>query len=186
MTVTYFKRYRMQIDLNSIDDVEFEQHDRYDFLPWKSSLVADHAQAKYLSFCNELDSHVFPCLGDLVGCRQLMREISCRKGFVPEATWLLVYRDRFNNHVENCGTVQGIRESLSEGSIQNLGIVPEHRGYGLGTALLIHSLAGFRRLGIERVRLEVTAHNEGALKLYRQLGFATTKIVFKSIDLAYQ
>ncbi len=185
MTVTYFKRYRMQIDLRSVIPFSIREYDRYQFLPWSSNLLQDHAQAKYLSFCDELDAHVFPCLGNAEGCHNLMREISCRRGFIPEATWLLVFHDPFTDQLENCGTVQGIRESLTHGSIQNLGIVAEHRGYGLGTALLKHALLGFQHIGLEQVKLEVTAHNEGALKLYHRLGFEIVKTVYKSIDMAY-
>ncbi len=185
MSVTWFKRYRMQIDLKRAVPLEIMQHDRYQFLPWNIDLIAEHAEAKYLSFCDELDAHVFPCLGNVDACHKLMTEISCRQGFVPQATWLLVFTDPFSGHSENCGTVQGIRENLREGSIQNLGIAPEHRGFGLGTSLLIHALKGFQRAGIQHVNLEVTAHNEGALKLYKRLGFSIRKIVYKSIDLAY-
>lgn len=185
MSVTWFKRFRMTIDLHRSVPMEILPHDRYQFLPWNSNLIAEHAEAKYLSFCNELDAHVFPCLGNVDACRKLMTEISCRQGFVPQATWLLVFIDPFCGDSENCGTVQGIRDSLREGSIQNLGIAPEHRGFGLGTMLLSHALNGFQQAGIQRVNLEVTAHNEGALKLYERLGFSITKIVYKSIELAY-
>ncbi len=186
MSVTWFKRYRMQIELGSVLVPEAPTHDRYEFLPWHANLVGDHATAKYCSFRDELDSHVFPCLGNADGCRKLMKEIFGRKGFVPEATWLLKFTDPFNGHSENCGTVQGICDEQQTGSIQNLGIVPAHRGFGLGSTLLSYSLQGFRSAGIERVNLEVTAHNESALNLYRRLGFTIKKIVYKSIDLAYQ
>jgi ribosomal protein S18 acetylase RimI-like enzyme len=33
--------------------------------------------------------------------------------------------------------------------------------------------------------LEVTAENEGAIRLYRRLGFATVKTVFKVAEAAY-
>ena len=83
MPVVFFKRYRMQFDLRDtqFDDVEvaagFELH------KWDKCLLPAHAEAKFRSFRNELDSNVFPCLGEPDGCLRLMKEISCRQGFVP-------------------------------------------------------------------------------------------------------
>ena len=51
-------------------------------------LLADHAEAKYQSFRDEIDADVFNCLGELDGCQRLMEEISLKDGFLPEATWL--------------------------------------------------------------------------------------------------
>jgi ribosomal protein S18 acetylase RimI-like enzyme len=35
------------------------------------------------------------------------------------------------------------------------------------------------------VYLEVTAQNDGAVKLYNRLGFRRTKTLFKAVELAY-
>lgn len=185
MTITYFKRYKMQIDLRSVQDWKQREVDGYRFLSWDAKLLDQHAEAKYRSFCGELDSHVFPCLGKLDGCVKLMTEISCRNGFVPEATWLVIHGTEFHPTAKSCGTVQGIREDKLHGSIQNLGIVPDHRGAGVGSELLVRSLHGFRSVGIESVSLEVTAQNENALKLYQRLGFEVSEIVYKYADLTY-
>ena len=50
---------------------------------------------------------------------------------------------------------------------------------------MLQALAGFRQAGLTRVYLEVTADNEGAIRLYRRLGFATVKTVFKAVEVAY-
>jgi ribosomal protein S18 acetylase RimI-like enzyme len=71
------------------------------------------------------------------------------------------------------------------GAIQNLGILPAHRGRGLGARLLLRALEGFRLAGLSRVHLEVTAENQGAIRLYRRLGFITVKTVFKVAEVAY-
>jgi hypothetical protein len=46
-------------------------------------------------------------------------------------------------------------------------------------------LGGFRQAGISRVYLEVTAQNEGAIRLYRRLGFVTVKTVYKAVEPVY-
>jgi mycothiol synthase len=151
-------------------------------VPWEPSLLEAFAQAKYLSFHEEIDASVFPCLGELAGCRRLMSEIAQRPGFLPEATWLAVYQSADRPQPDYCGTIQGIRGQNGVGSIQNLGIAPAHRGAGLGTSLLFRSLEGFRQAGLRRVSLEVTAQNEGAIRLYRRLSFSIVKTVFKSVE----
>ncbi|MBN2477168.1 MAG: GNAT family N-acetyltransferase [Pirellulales bacterium] len=185
MDLVYFKRYRMEIDLASRDFSGRELPEGYHFWPWDPSLLEAYAQAKYHSFRDEIDANVFPCLGELAGCRRLMTEISRKPGFLLEATWLAVHQPAEASRPEYCGTVQGIRTQSGLGSIQNLGITPEHRDMGLGTSLLFQALEGFRRCGLGCVYLEVTAQNEAAIRLYRRLGFTTVKTVFKTVEVAY-
>ena len=185
MTVTYFKRYRMQFDLREGCLENQPLAAGYALVPWSIEVLEAHANAKFRSFREELDANVFPCLGDAEGCLRLMKEISCRQGFISKATWLVTYQNPDTGIVENCGTVQGIREQPDVGSIQNLGIAPTHRGKGLGSALLSRALQGFNSAGIQFVTLEVTAQNYGAVRLYHRMGFRTLRTVFKSIDVAY-
>ena len=185
MGLTYFKRYRMEIGLTGRDFSRPAVPAGYRLLPWSQSLVEAHAEVKHLSFRDEIDANVFPCFNELSGCQRLMNEISGKAGFLPEATWLAVATDRFGDEEEYCGTVQGIRARTGMGALQNLGITPEHRSRRLGTSLLFRSLEGFRRAGLTRVYLEVTADNEGAIRLYRRLGFSVAKTVFKAAEVAY-
>jgi ribosomal protein S18 acetylase RimI-like enzyme len=200
MSVTYFKRYRMELDLARPRagggwDRDADVHpaallasplpDNYFFIGWDPVLLDAHIEAKYRSFCLEIDAHVFPCLGEREGCRRLMWEITHRDGFIPEATWLIGYRPVGRREAEYCGTVQGLRDRHGLGSVQNLGVTPEHRGRGLGTHLLAAALAGFHRHRLRRACLEVTAQNEGALRLYQRLGFRKTRTVYKAVEVAY-
>ncbi len=184
MDLMYFKRYRMEIALAGRDLAPRRASEGYRFEKWNPDLLEAFAEAKYLSFRGEIDANVFPCLGEFDGCRRLMQEIVRKPGFLPETTWLLTYGG-LSRRPEVCGTVQGIRDVGGLGAIQNLGIAPEHRNGGLGTILLFYALQGFRRAGIGRVYLEVTAQNEGALRLYRRLGFVTVKTVYKAVEHVY-
>ena len=114
-------------------------------------------------------------LGSTFGCRGLMTEISRRRAFIPESTWLVV------GPSGPCGTVQALRDRGVFGGIQNVGIVPEARGLGLGNALLLQSLQGMVRSGLGRGVLEVTAQNEPAIRLYQRLGFRRAKVVYKAV-----
>jgi ribosomal protein S18 acetylase RimI-like enzyme len=184
MGLTYFKRYRMEIDLPGRDLSTARLPAGYEFVAWHESLVGLHAQIKYESFRDEIDANVFPCLGEHHGCQRLMTEIARKPGFLPQATWLVAYRND-DDELEHCGTIQGIKDPVGMGAIQNLGITPTHRDRGVGTCLLVKALDGFRRSGIARVHLEVTAENQGAIRLYHRLGFVTVKTVFKMAEVAY-
>jgi len=182
--LTYFKRFRMEIDLGRDFLVDLLP-EGYRLAPWRPELLAAHAEAKYMSFRNGIDSTVFPCLGDHEGCLRLMREISQKEGFLPEATWLAVHSSVDAPGVyEYCGTIQGIRDRAGLGAIQNLGVTPDHRGLGLARALLLAALSGFRAAGLNRAYLEVTAQNENAIRLYRHVGFHKVRTVYKAIEAA--
>jgi ribosomal protein S18 acetylase RimI-like enzyme len=183
MGLTYFKRFRMELDLRGRDFSAVQFPDECSPVPWDNSLLEAHAEVKYHSFRSEIDSNVFPCLGEYSGCVRLMEEIAAKPGFLPGATWLAV---SFNNEVSTfCGTVQGVIDRNGMGSIQNLGIVPQQRGRGLGTALMMKALAGFQQAGLRRAFLEVTAQNSGAVRLYKRLGFARARTVYKVSEVAY-
>jgi GNAT superfamily N-acetyltransferase len=182
MDIAYFKRYRMEISLSgrALDPTPVPEH--YSFLPWDGALLDAFARAKYLGFRNEIDTEVFPCLAEFEGCRRLMADIASRPGFVPAATWLAMRLPDGDARPQYCGTVQGVRDRHGVGAIQNLGVAHEHRRRGLGESLVLHALRGFRRSGVGRVMLEVTAENDQAIRLYRRLGFSAVKVVYKAVE----
>jgi ribosomal protein S18 acetylase RimI-like enzyme len=174
-SVSYFKRFKMEIDLYDAPSWPVLPQG-YSWVPWDSSLLDAHAEVMFAAFQGEIDALVFPNLGDRKGCESLMTEICQRPGFVREATWLIASPAGY------CGTVQGLRERTGLGAIQNLGVSPAHRGRGLGTALLLQALHGFRRAGLGRGFLEVTAQNGAAVGLYHRLGFRRKKTVYKAVQ----
>ena len=213
MNLRYVKRYRMEVDLRRWQPPRIELPVDYRLVAWHSSLVQAHAEVKYQSFRGEIDSQVFPCLGELDGCLRLMSEIEAKDGFLPEATWLAEYISADLSGGENwqssdeyggsrsdcgwsrggygwsrggyCGTIQAVRTQKNKASIQNIGVEPVHRGRGIGTAMILAALLGLHHLGIQRACLEVTAENEGAVRLYRELGFRTARTLYKAVELAY-
>jgi hypothetical protein len=182
MDSTYFKRYRMEVDLAS------PRHPAalppgYRLVPWSETVLDVHARTKYRSFRDEIDALVFPCLGSHDGCRRLMREIRNKPGFLPNATWLIAHGTAPES-LQWCGTIQGVAERGGAGMVQNIGVVPGHRGLGLGSCLIERCLAGFRMHGLRRVTLEVTAENARAVRLYQRLGFRRIRTVYKVVDEA--
>jgi ribosomal protein S18 acetylase RimI-like enzyme len=55
--------------------------------------------------------------------------------------------------------------------IVGIGLLPEYRTRGLGRKLLEHALEAAFAFGLLRIELTVVAANEGAVKLYKSLGF---------------
>jgi len=175
MAITYYKRFRMEIDPDGrlappVLPAPFS------WTPWDEALLDLHAEVKYLSFRGEIDAQVFPCLGDRFGCQRLMREIRRKPGFLPSACWLVAAPEGY------CGAIQGVIDRGPIGAIQNVGVVPSHRGLGLGHALVRRALAGFAQVGLTRAYLEVTAENSSAVRLYRAVGFRRAKILYKAVD----
>jgi ribosomal protein S18 acetylase RimI-like enzyme len=176
MSITYYKRFRMEVDLDGPPPPALLPS-RFRWVGWSESLIDQHAEVKYLSFRDEVDATVFPCLGDRNGCQRLMREIRRKPGFLPGATWLIAGPEGY------CATVQGVMDRGPIGAIQNLGVVPSHRGICLGRALICRALEGFRAAGLRRVYLEVTAENSPAILLYREVGFRKAKTLYKAVDV---
>lgn len=185
MNLQYVKRYRMELDLRRWQRPRIVLPIDYRLVAWHASLVSAHAEVKFQSFRGEIDSQVFPCLGELDGCEQLMSEIRSRDGFMPEATWLAEYVSPESGRSEYCGTIQAVRIQHGKANIQNIGVAPLHRGRGIGTALILAALLGLHHMGIHTAGLEVTSENQGAVRLYRQLGFRRIKTLYKAVELAY-
>jgi mycothiol synthase len=169
----YVRRLRMEVPLRCPPWPDMP--DGFTLIPWRPDLLHAHAEIKYRSFRHSLDAAVFPNLGILSGCLQLMRTIVDHDGFVPEATWLIRGPDGY------CGCVQGVRGRRRFGMIQNLAVLPDHRGLGLGRALLRVALCGFRAAGLSHVQLEVCARNEPAVRLYQSAGFVIRKTLYREV-----
>ena len=165
----FFKRYRMEIPLGEFPLPQAVLPEGYFWREWHISDLERHAATKFRSFRDELDAEVFS-------------DIARQERFLELTTWLISYA-RQEEFPQDCGTIQGIGAAGESGAIQNIGVVPEHRGLGLGRALLLKSLEGFRMSGVKRVVLEVTASNLIAVELYRQLGFRITRTMYRTAPI---
>src|SRR5436853_6060289 len=91
--VTYYKRYRMEMDLVVPLPGVPELPTDFTWLAWGDQLLETHARVKYDCFVDELDGVIFPNLSNRDGCLRLMRDIASRPGFRPDATWLIAHCD---------------------------------------------------------------------------------------------
>jgi ribosomal-protein-alanine N-acetyltransferase len=74
------------------------------------------------------------------------------------------------NEVRSCGFVL-FRLAADEAEILSLGVEAEHRGRGVGRALILFASKEIQRLGGSMMFLEVSKANAPALALYLGLGF---------------
>lgn len=181
MAERYFKRYRMMFDCRRTSIPEPRLPPGYVWVPWSEHLLEVHATVKAESFRHEIDAVVFPCLGELAGCRKLMSDIAAHANFLPSATWLI--QKTQGPAPQYCGTIQGMARFFRAGAIQNVGILPDCRGLGMGRALVSRALIGFSEKGVRKVFLEVTAMNHPAVQLYERIGFRIENVSYQAANI---
>jgi len=72
--------------------------------------------------------------------------------------------------------VKNEQTGIQEGFIEAVGVIPQWRGRGVASALLVHTMREFLKGGMERAALDVDTQNStGALRLYEKLGFEAVK-----------
>jgi ribosomal protein S18 acetylase RimI-like enzyme len=64
-----------------------------------------------------------------------------------------------------------LMQPVRYGRVGTLGVSPEWRGHGIGRTLMQHAEDWASARGAGELRLNVWAFNEGALRLYRELGY---------------
>jgi len=181
MLTRHLKRFRMEIDFRRHTLERAVLPPGFSWRPWEARCLRMHAAVKCASFHGELDSHLFHTLSTYAGCEELMRGIAAHSGFLPQATWLIECRGSETTGPIPCGTIQGLVVNHALGAIQNVGVIPDFRGFGLGRALVLKALTGFRRDGMQRVYLDVTAENAPAVALYRSIGFRVMSTSFREL-----
>jgi ribosomal protein S18 acetylase RimI-like enzyme len=70
-----------------------------------------------------------------------------------------------------CDILPYDRPTLAHGAVLGIGLLPEHRGRGIGTALLRATLERARAARLTRIELTVREDNTTALSLYEKEGF---------------
>jgi [ribosomal protein S18]-alanine N-acetyltransferase len=60
---------------------------------------------------------------------------------------------------------------VKKGHVVSVAVLPEHRGKGLGKALMLEGINGVMSRKSDEIYLEVRKSNESAIKVYQKLGF---------------
>jgi mycothiol synthase len=90
-----------------------------------------------------------------------------RPAFDPSLVWVALERETVVG-----ANICGWKEGGDWGWIGQLGVLPDHRGRGIGEVLLNTAFAEFWRRGERRVALGVVADNPAATRLYERVGMS--------------
>ncbi|MFD1634109.1 GNAT family N-acetyltransferase [Haloplanus ruber] len=72
-----------------------------------------------------------------------------------------------------------LAQDLTRGVVNDLYVVPERRGEGIGTALLDAAETTLKERGVEAVSVEALADNERAIRLYERRGYRPHRVEFE-------
>src|SRR5262245_14363674 len=115
MSLTYYKRFRMETDLFRLPPVP-RLPEGYFWVPWDEAILVLHAAVQHQAVSGALDCAIFPSFTARYGCVHLLKEIRRKPGFLASATWIVACEEGC------CGSVQGVIDCNQHGAIQNIGI----------------------------------------------------------------
>lgn len=184
--IRYVKRVEMALDLGQLSLQDPGLPDGFFWQVWSPVFSSTHAKIMNSSFGNDLDGRIFPTYRQYEACEYLIRSSCSAKSFSPEGTWLIGKKidfypsAKFNvgRPVEFCAAIQSVHFSAYQGNIQNVSTLPQYRRLGLGRALVLKALYGFKMQGRKKAILEVTAENHDAIRLYSSVGFRPNKLLY--------
>lgn len=169
-------RYRMELDLRKVIPGKWPSlASGYHCSNWRWSDCEDFASALYQSFADSPDTQIIPSFRSWDGCKELTRLVAQSSYFWPSATQII----RIGREPVACIQVMGGPDGKI--NIQNIGVIPGHRGLGLGSHLLGRALATIHKWGMPIIGLEVTADNRAAIKMYESFGFQRSGEVWKKV-----
>lgn len=71
----------------------------------------------------------------------------------------------------------GFRGLTKRGHIVSVAVLPQHRGKGVGQALITKAMDGMQLYNAKQCFLEVRVNNTSAINLYKKLGFHVTRTI---------
>ena len=80
-----------------------------------------------------------------------------------------------------CDILPKPRPVFRHTGVLGMGIVEEHRGRGIGTALIRTALESARQRGLKRVELHVRENNKRAIALYEKFGFVREGLLRRDV-----
>lgn len=137
---------------------------------WSPEQYQNAAELIHFAYRNHVDASINDQYRSLHGSLRFLHNIIRFPGcgvFDAGASWVL--RSKLTNAL--VGILLCSRVADDVGHITQLCIDPTHRGKGYGRLLLQHCLEQLARSDTSALTLTVTEQNNGAVELYRSLGF---------------
>ena len=112
-------------------------------------------------------------LAQYAAARQLLVARSLAGEHSPRIVGFVMFTTRTDPYEVDC----------QRGLVENLYVVPERRGEGVGSALLLQAEQQLREAGVDVISLEAMADNEAAQRFYRRHGYEPHRVELeKSVD----
>ncbi|SHJ52098.1 GNAT family N-acetyltransferase [Tepidibacter formicigenes] len=135
----------------------------------------------FLEMLKKLDSETKFMLfesGERKTCEDEMKKIINKKIELGSLTLIVEDKDKI---VGFLSAEKGFANRIKHSAYIVVGILKDYCGKGIGTKLFKHMEIWAQKNKITRLELTVMAHNEGALKLYKKMGFKIEGVKKKSI-----
>jgi ribosomal protein S18 acetylase RimI-like enzyme len=136
--------------------------------PWEETLQEATGRLIAGAYKNHIDSRINDQYRSAPGARRFLTNIvqypGCGSFFAP-ASFAAIDRDVL------CGASLASLVAKDVGHITQVCVAPSYQGTGLGYELMRKSMEALAEHGCRAVSLTVTAANEAALRLYRNMGF---------------
>ena len=148
-------------------DVELRRWSEQDYQPVASLIPA--------AYRNHVDSEINDQYRSMTGALRFLNNIVRFPGcgqFDPGASFVAV--SRTTNSI--IGTILCSRVKDDVGHVTQVCLLPEERGRGIGEVLLNATANELSRRHFSKLTLTVTQANEGAVRLYKRLGYAVNRI----------
>ncbi|MFC0189410.1 GNAT family N-acetyltransferase [Fictibacillus aquaticus] len=147
------------IKLEKVDEVEFKRY--IDFL------IPDHAQ--------EITKNFNLTMEQALEETEMMMNDLFKDGLSTDGQYLYNIKDTHSN--EKVGFLwYSIISEINQAYLYHILIDESQRGKGYGTKTLEKLQAMLKEYGVKSIGLSVFGSNEGAYRLYKKLGYSTTRI----------
>ena len=139
---------------------------------WEQKFYQASAELIHEAYIGHIDSSINDQYRSLHGSLRFLHNIVRFPGcgvFDEAASWLL-----FDTNTDKLtGLVLCSKVAPRVAHITQLCVAPKVRGMGLARALMHHAMDHLASTGYEAITLTVTEANDGAVRLYEDLGFTT-------------
>ena len=165
-----FPRDFLMTDLAMAPSLVPAANPRIEYAPWQERFQDPCARLIAGAYQRHIDAEINDQYRSVAGARRFLYNIVQYPGcgsFFPGASFVAL--EAVTGRV--VGLVLSSLVAFDVGHITQICVDPEWQGRHLGYELMRHSLSALLASGCRRASLTVTNSNEGALRLYRQMGF---------------
>jgi ribosomal protein S18 acetylase RimI-like enzyme len=141
---------------------------------WDDRYFAGCARLIQLAYANHTDGEINDQYRSESGALKFLKNIVLLPGcgqFQPQASFVL----RPPHSHELAGVILSSLVAPRVAHITQICVMPGYQRHGIGRRLMESAMDALRARGVEELSLTVTAANERAVRLYRNIGFTTIK-----------